>query len=83
MTVEFEVCTDCAMLIANGETPEDNPDFALLPGWDGWVVVLDSNDDGDTHFSWSSCEGCGSRLGGDRFPAAAWGTVSPLEKEEK
>ena len=77
MTVEFDVCVDCAMFIANGETPEDNPEFTLLPGWDGWHVVLDSNDDGDTHFSWSSCEGCGSRLGGDRLPAAAW------EKEEK
>ena len=26
---------------------------------------------GEPSFSWSQCEGCGSRLGGDRHPAHA------------
>ena len=70
--IRFDVCVDCAMLIANGETPEDNPEFGLLPEWEGWHVVLDCPENCEGSFSWSSCEGCGSRLGGDRHPAAAW-----------
>jgi hypothetical protein len=69
---DTEVCQDCAMLIANGELPEDNPDFKLSPRWDGYQVVLNCDEDGCEGFSWSPCDGCDSRLGGDRHKAAAW-----------
>ena len=71
-TYELEVCVDCAMLIANGETPEGNPDFTLSPRWDGYHVALNCPEDCEGSFTWSSCEGCDSPLGGDRHPAAAW-----------
>jgi hypothetical protein len=31
--------------------------------------------DGGHGFSWSRCDGCGSLLGGDRFPLVVWGDV--------
>lgn len=73
--LELSVCVDCAMLIANGETPPDNPEFDLLDEWDGWVVVLNCPEDCEGGFSWSRCDGCGSTLGGDRHPAVAWEEV--------
>ena len=66
----ISVCVDCAMLIANAETPENNPEFALANHWDGWHIAMSSNS--DTWFSMLSCEGCQSRLGGDRMMAHAW-----------
>ena len=71
-TYELEVCDDCAMLIANGETPEDQPDFDLLPEWNSYHLALDCDDNGCEGFSWSRCAGCGSTLGGSRHPAVAW-----------
>lgn len=45
------------------ETEEHYEEY--LSGWgDG--------SDGNAGFSWSSCDGCGSSLGGDRYYATAW-----------
>lgn len=32
----------------------------------------DDFDDGEHEFSWSSCDGCGSSLGGSRYRLAVW-----------
>ena len=32
----------------------------------------DGYETGETEFSWSSCEGCGSNLGGARYRLAVW-----------
>jgi len=73
MKVEFrlEVCDDCAMLIANGELPEDNPEFRLSGDWDGYHLALDCPEDCES-FTMSSCDGCESPLGGNRHPAVAF-----------
>lgn len=73
--VEGRCCTDCTMLIANGETPNDwdaeETDkwlAAIGARWDGWHVAI-----GDEHgFSWHGCDHCGSTLGGDRHDFTAW-----------
>ena len=35
------------------------------------IIISDDNGVIDQHFSWSSCDGCGDRLGGDRVKAVA------------
>ena len=66
-TYDFEGCSDCLMFVANGDMPEDREgfveDFELWT--EGFVICLGDNDI-DLGFSWSRCECCGSRLGGDR-----------------
>ena len=42
------------------------------PGADGWELYPSCPEDCEGGFSWSSCNGCGSTLGGDRHPAVAW-----------
>jgi len=74
------VCSDCAMALANGEYPDDaNASKAITEGeirerpyhW-----ALDGDRDGEPEgastrdFSWSQCDCCRSRLGGDRTRAA-------------
>jgi hypothetical protein len=71
---EIQVCVDCLLLIANGETTESTTveeHAAKMDAlWsDDWHIVLGS--DGESNFSWSSCEGCGSKLGGARETAFA------------
>ncbi len=44
---------------------------AHWPGEDGWELVP-GDCEGSCEFSWSSCDGCGSSLGGDRHHAVAW-----------
>jgi hypothetical protein len=68
MDTEISICTDCAMLAANGELAEVS-DCEPLGLVDGYVAVTCSGGDCDEHFSWSPCEGCGSRLGGYRHSA--------------
>lgn len=100
---EVELCTACALLLANGtvgdygtnprpdlttdddhlyERPDDdctdNADTrhaALIDArWpadkDGWWE-LGSNAGEELFFSWQQCDGCGSRLGGDRMDGYA------------
>lgn len=76
-TYTTTVCTDCAMLIANGEAPHDlgeDETAAWLANFEarnaGIYWALDGDDEDD--FSWSACGTCGSSLGGTRLSAAGW-----------
>lgn len=82
--VDLEVCVDCIMVIANGEaTADTNTDEhvanmdAMWPAQDGWRLGYGNSDPdaSDLGFSWGSCDGCGSNLGGDRFAAHAFKVV--------
>jgi hypothetical protein len=68
----LEVCTDCALMIANGEGSEDHArKVSSVWGADAIGLVLTcSDEDCSPPFSWSRCDGCGSTLGGDRHEAA-------------
>lgn len=83
---EIKVCTDCMIEHANGEAPFDRPADEPAP-WSaipfGYNVTMggehaDGCDrDGECEcenlgFSWLSCDGCGSGLGGDRFLFTLW-----------
>ncbi len=48
--------------------------------WDGWALCS-CEDTAEGWFSWSSCEGCGSGLGGDRHYATAWRVEDPGEPQ--
>jgi hypothetical protein len=66
------------MMIANGElgqgdeqAEQEHTDrmaeqWAGIPG----TLVLSGGEDEELWFSWSSCDGCGTDLGGDRLSAA-------------
>jgi hypothetical protein len=79
---DIEVCTDCILLIANGETTDgdgiaaDKHAKRMEAVWGIPVDITlggrDDIEDDDPHFSWKPCEGCGSPLGGDRYAATAW-----------
>ena len=74
-TYEILICSDCAVLYANGEVPEDPETEAKVlaaAGVDeGWTVVL-GDAEKDHEFSWSACDTCRSHLGGYRFHAYTW-----------
>jgi len=66
------MCTDCLMLVANGETPHDWTEEETAE----WLARIDAREEPNTHtfpgddeqeFSWAQCDMCGSRLGGARF----------------
>jgi hypothetical protein len=76
----LSVCTDCTMMIANGELGQGDEAAeavhvaAMVTLWgEGSAgvmsLVLNCDDDCEGHFSWQRCDGCGSTLGGDRHPA--------------
>lgn len=75
---DLEVCVDCLQLIANGEDYTEAGDLedriaAIWPPEDGWRLAPNCPPDGDCGgFSWSPCDACGSRLGGDRHYAVAF-----------
>jgi hypothetical protein len=90
-TVQLWVCSDCIILLANGETADPVPDPAPLSLLTGEDVVPggEHDDDCPNHagsptrgeqdcdcetqsFSWSTCDGCGSVLGGDRHAATVF-----------
>ena len=68
MSEEFEglICIGCAMMAASGEYIGDGGDgIDPLAACDGYHVIVGD----EWGFAMSSCDGCGSRLGGDRFEA--------------
>lgn len=81
-----EMCVDCLVLLANGETPAEMSEreteewlAAIDRAWpesEGWHLAPACGEDCEGGFSWSSCDVCGSRLGGDRHDVAAWRTVA-------
>lgn len=79
--ISLDVCTDCLMVLANGVSDDhgeraaagmetvwgdDQPGLVAACVDDG----CDCSETGDGWFSWQSCDGCGSVLGGDRSHAA-------------
>lgn len=72
-----DICPDCLYTDANGwnqdETGRPLPDPAPLSLLAGYLIGPDADDLDDLDqalepfFSWSSCQGCGSTLGGDRY----------------
>lgn len=97
-------CTDCLMLLANGDT-SGNPYCETEEAQEAWLALIeaktqgcemtlgmmreehasdcDANETGSdcecetTDFSMSSCDVCGSRLGGSRHAVTFW-----FEKEK-
>lgn len=78
------VCSDCVMFLANGDFPEYRDETmyadcidAIWPPEEGWSLCVDFPRDGEeedtcyNEFSWSSCDCCGSTLGGSRYRATA------------
>jgi len=68
-----EVCQDCIMLIANGELPVDcseerAQELESISGDWACCSPVEGEQDYDA-FSYSSCDCCGSSLGGSRYPA--------------
>ncbi len=73
---DIQVCADCILYIANGDLPEDDNSNGWRPEqfetkWKGYQVCAGYSDQ-DNEFSWSSCDGCGSVLGGSRHHCHAW-----------
>lgn len=69
---EFTVCVDCYMAAA-GYTPEETgytPDSEPLSRIDFQVIVPEH--EGDPHYGKFPCEGCDSRLEGNRLTVKAW-----------
>ncbi len=71
---EMMVCSDCLMLIANGDTPPELSEekteewlaqIAKHYGEDQSGVCCGDSEKNE-EFSWSGCDFCGSNLGGAR-----------------
>lgn len=74
---ELSACVDCLMFVANGDIPEAAEGDPELPdliaahlGADHASKLVCGDGDGDSEFSWSACECCGSKLGGSRHALA-------------
>ena len=77
------ICADCVYLDSNGwderDTGQPLPDPVPMSLLDGYLIGPDADiDDNDAmdahsdgHFSWSPCDGCGSKLGGTRWDMVA------------
>lgn len=74
---EGVACTDCLMALANGDTSG----ISDLAEWEArvedhdatqngayQVVVVGGDEDTESYFSSESCDYCGTRLAGDRYP---------------
>ena len=71
--IDVNGCVDCLMLAANGELPPENSPEEDKKLENAFVSLADQGfsvcaGDGEGSFSWSSCDICDSKLGGDRFP---------------
>lgn len=76
-TYELEGCTDCVMYLANGDVPEDDNGWspeAVEASWPSatYHLCAAGDENSEEYFSWRACDVCGSRLGGNRYPVAAW-----------
>lgn len=70
-------CADCVQWLANGEAPDHEIEWSadnIKSRWRGYHVCVAGDENTEEHFSWRSCDVCGSRLGGSRYPCAAWET---------
>lgn len=74
---DLQICSDCAMIIANDDASgmDDATEAACRAGIEkeaaaGGHWALSGAEDEESSFSWSACDCCGSRLGGDRIAAA-------------
>lgn len=72
----LSACQDCLFYVANGDEPDDGRDIeadiqATLGHASGLLCCGDS--DQDDEFSWSSCQCCGSTLGGSRHQIIVMG----------
>lgn len=65
---ELSVCTDCIMLLANGEGSGETVD-AITARWGDQGRHLVPGGD-ELGFSTTECDTCGDALHGDRFAAA-------------
>lgn len=85
--VTLDVCVDCYLCLVNDECGSDScqhmskaGDGPLTPGCLDCErceccesTVCDCvNGDRGHGFSWRTCDGCGSTLGGDRYPVVVW-----------
>jgi len=79
------VCVDCGFYLANGMPDESDPEWSpekIEAHWpsDQWHLV-NGDSEKDHDFSWSPCEGCGTRLGGYRYHCTAWEDKAERNKE--
>lgn len=75
---DIEICEDC-LIVADGDpnmgSEEDQArttvaGAALAENWPGMQVHGNVDPEtGEGWFSWMECDGCGSPLGGTRYPA--------------
>ena len=66
--VEISICTDCLLANAGYATPEALVEpLTKLQGYDIDQVRREDGDLSEPHFSWGSCDGCETALGGDRY----------------
>jgi len=84
------VCTDCYFahhygahehdgewFAGESDSPADREPLNKLAGYDLADDTDSETGDGIEDFSWSSCDGCGSLLGGSRHRLAVFETVTP------
>jgi hypothetical protein len=73
--IEIDLCVDCLMA-TSGLLEDADPGWGgMLEEWNGWLFGYlfdpETEEPQEPHFSWSPCQGCGSGLGGDRYPHEA------------
>jgi hypothetical protein len=84
------VCTDCYFahhygatevegqwFAGDSDTPADRQPLARLDGFELADNTDSETGEGIDEFSWRSCQGCGSTLGGGRHRLAAWQSTPP------
>lgn len=81
----IEVCVDCLMWLANGDTPNEDqggcvdhwepPQGEITLGATDCELCIDGQETlppCEEWFSWRSCDACGCPLGGSRSHATIW-----------
>jgi hypothetical protein len=83
---DIMVCTDCYFahhygahehegqwFAGESDSPCDDEPLSELDGYELADNTDSETGEGIDTFSWSSCDGCGSTLGGSRYRLAVWG----------